>query len=144
MIVTVDEDVRLSGVVSVRRGNVWWRTGLRSPWMMPIECRYFNPLATSASFISVSASEDRGRKGEIGHTRRRRLTSGCFDVNSMMFPLVIHSVMIHNGNSFGETPSTGKMLGWERRLQITISWNKRCHQSSEACITCEITGCVPA
>ena len=63
---------------------------------------------------------------EIRRTRRRRLTSGCLEVKSMMFPSIIHSVMMHNGKSFGETPNTGRMLGWERRLQITISWNKRC------------------
>ena len=61
----------------------------------------------------------------IGRTRRRRLTSGCFDVKSMMFPSIIHSETIHNGNSLGEIPNTGRTFGWERRLQMTISWNKR-------------------
>ena len=58
---------------------------------------------------------------EIGHTRRRRLTSGCFEAKSMMFPSTIHSVMTHSGNSFGDTPNTGRTFGWESRLQITIS-----------------------
>jgi len=62
---------------------------------------------------------------EIGRTRRRRLASGCLSVKSMMSPSTIHSLITHSGNSFGETPSTGKTFGWERRLQITISWNKR-------------------
>lgn len=63
------------------------------------------------------------------------MTSGWFDVKSIMFPSIIHSVITHNGNSFGETPNTGRMFGWERRLQITISWNKRCHGSSEPYVT---------
>jgi hypothetical protein len=53
-------------------------------------------------------------------------------VKSMMFPSIIHSVMNHRGNSFGETPRTGKTFGWERHLQIMISWNKRCHKLSSA------------
>ena len=43
--------------------------------------------------------------------------------------------MTHNGKSFGETPSTGRTFGWERRLQITISWNRRCHESSKTYMT---------
>jgi len=74
----------------------------------------------------------------------------------MMFPSTIHSVMRHNGNSLGETPKTVKTFGWERRLQITISWNKRCHELSNARTTCvrslaanlfgsgQILGCVGA
>ena len=62
---------------------------------------------------------------EIGRTRRRRLASGCLSVKSTMFPSIIHSLITHSGDSFGETPRTGKTLEWERRLQITISWNKR-------------------
>lgn len=46
-------------------------------------------------------------------------------MKSMTFPFMIHSVMRHGGKSFGETPSMGKMFGWERPLQITISRNKR-------------------
>ena len=61
------------------------------------------------------------RRERVGHTRRRRLTSGCFEAKSMMFPSAIHSVMTHSGNSFGETPNTGRIFGWERRLQMTIS-----------------------
>ena len=78
------------------------------------------------------------RKTEISRTRRRRLTSGCFDTKSMMFPSIIHSETMHNGNNFGETPSTGRTLGCERRLQITISWNKRFRGSSEAHVECQI------
>ena len=40
--------------------------------------------------------------------------------------------MTHNGNSLGETPNTGKTFGCERRLQIMISWNKRCHELLKA------------
>ena len=69
---------------------------------------------------------------------------GCFDVKSMMFPSVIHSVMTQSGNSFGEIPKVGRTFGWERRLQITISWNKRCPKSSTAHIPHEITGYIPA
>jgi hypothetical protein len=50
-------------------------------------------------------------KIEIGHTRRRRLTSGCSEVKSMMFPSIIHSVMMHSENIFGEIPRTGKTFG---------------------------------
>jgi hypothetical protein len=87
--------------------------------MISIECRYCNPLAASASFEGFQDLAVEGKM--IGRTRRRRLTSGCFDVKSMMFPSIIHSLMTHSGNSFGETPRTGKTFGWERRLQITIS-----------------------
>jgi len=59
----------------------------------------------------------------------------------MMFPSTIHSVMTHNGNSFGETPDTAKTFGWESRLQIMISWNKRCHESLKTGITRKITCC---
>jgi hypothetical protein len=103
-------------------------TGLRSLWTISIECRYCNPLAASASFRNVSVIQGFGEERGSGVLRRRRLTSGCFDVKSMMFPSTIHSVMTHNGNSFGETPNTARTFGWERRLQIMISWNKRCHE----------------
>jgi hypothetical protein len=99
--------------------------------MMFIECRYSNPLAASASFRGVQDLAVEGRT-EIGRTRPRRLTSGCFDVKSMIFPSTTHSVMVHSGNSFGETPRTGNTFGWEKRLQITTSWNKRCHELSGA------------
>ena len=65
----------------------------------------------SCELQDVSGFEDRGEI-EIGPTRRKRLTSGCFDVKSIMFPSIIHSVIMHNGKSFGETPSTGRMFGW--------------------------------
>jgi len=55
-------------------------------------------------------------------------------MKSMMFPLIIRSVMIHNGNSFGETPNTGRTFGWVRRFQIRISWNKCCHELSDVYI----------
>jgi len=87
----------------------------------------------------LSIWESAGRT-EIGRTRQMRLTSGCFDVKSMMFPSTIHSVMIHNENSFGETPNTVRMFGWERRLQIRISWNKCCYEPSDAHMPCEIVG----
>ena len=82
------------------------------------------PARRFCKLRDVSVFED-GGKIEMRRTRRRRLTSGCFEVKSMMFPSIIHSVTMHNGKSFGETPSTGRTFGWERRLQITISWNKR-------------------
>ena len=59
-------------------------------------------------------------KTEIGRTIRRRLTSGCFDVKSIMFPSIIHSVMTHNGDNFGETPSTGRGASRARCLGITL------------------------
>jgi len=62
----------------------------------------------------------------------------------MMFPSTIHSVITHTGNSFGETPSTGRTFGWERRLQVTISWNKRCYEWSATHTTRKITRCEPA
>lgn len=63
------------------------------------------------------------------------MTSGCLEVKSVMFPWTIHSVMVHSGNSFGETPSTGRTFGWDRRLQITISRNNPCHQPSKVRLT---------
>jgi len=60
-----------------------------------------------------------------------------------MSPSTIHSVMTHSGNSFWETPNIGKMFGWERRLQIMISGNKRCHESLRA-ENHKITSCEPA
>jgi len=87
--------------------------------------------------FSVQGLEDE----QIGRTKRRRLTSGCFDVKSMMFPSTIHSVMMHSGNNFGETPNTAETFGWESRLQMMISWNKRWQGSLKADITRKITCC---
>ena len=110
MEIAVDEDVCLCGNVSDSEGKqVVARTGLRSLCTISIECRYCNPLAASANFEVFQNSRIEAR--EIRRTRRRRLTSGCFDVKSMMFPSTIHSVMMHNGNNFGETPNTGRTFG---------------------------------
>ena len=79
--------------------------------------------------FGVSQGQGIGGK-EDRRTRRRRLTSGCAEVKSRMFPLIIHSEMIHNGNSLGQIPKTGSTLGWDRRRQIAMSWNKRCHELS--------------
>jgi hypothetical protein len=78
--------------------------------MMSIECRYRNPLAASASLGGISGFEDEGKR-KIGRTRRRRFTPGFLDVKSMMFPPVIHSETMHNGNSSGEIPNTGRTFG---------------------------------
>jgi hypothetical protein len=51
MEITVDEDVCLREIVSDGQENrLVVRTGLRSLCTIPIECRYSNPLAASASF----------------------------------------------------------------------------------------------
>ena len=48
------------------------RTGLRSPWMTRIECKYLNPLAAPASFkqvcqgLSVEVGEGLDLLGEGG------------------------------------------------------------------------------
>ena len=128
----INENICLYGVIS---GSRWkqlvTRTGLRSLCMISIVWRYCSPLATSASFSHVSGSGDFWGRTEIGRTRQRRLTSGCLDMKSTIFPSIIHLVMMHNENSFGETPNTVRMFGWERRLQIGISWNKFCNEPSD-------------
>ena len=61
--VAVDDDVCLCGTVNEhRRKLLVARTGLRSLWIMSIECRYCNPLAASASFWGISGSGDRGKR----------------------------------------------------------------------------------
>lgn len=51
----VDDDVCLCGIISEGQPEpLVARTGLRSLWMMSIECRYCNPLAASASLRGIS------------------------------------------------------------------------------------------
>ena len=51
MEIAVDYDVCLRRTISDNESKrVAARTGLRSPCMISIECRYCNPLAVSASF----------------------------------------------------------------------------------------------
>jgi len=62
MEIVVNEDIRLCEIISgSQKGWLVARTGLRSPCMIPIECKYPSPPAASASFRSISGFKDRGR-----------------------------------------------------------------------------------
>ena len=70
---------------------------------------------------------------KLRRTRRMRLTSGWADVKSRVFPSITHSdSTMYNGNTLGEMPKIWRALGWDTRLQITLSWNKRCPEPLKA------------
>jgi hypothetical protein len=60
---------------------------------------------------------------EMELTRRKRLASGLDFMYSITFPLGIHSEMMRKYRGFfdTETPSSGKIFGWDKRFQIRTS-----------------------
>ena len=62
-----------------------------------------------------------------GLTNRKRFFSGLDFTYSITFPLGIHSVIMRKqcGSVETETPNKGKMFGWDKYFQPTISRHNR-------------------
>ena len=62
-----------------------------------------------------------------GLTSRKRFFSGLFFAYSITFPLGIHSVIMRKrcGSVDTDAPNKGKMFGWDKCFQPTISRHNR-------------------
>ena len=114
-------------------------TPFKSPCTTPWPCIYINPLAMSLSLALEGVVNIR-----CGHwweelTSSNRSTFRLSSMNSLIFPLSIHSETIAKLRWPIITPNSGSTFGWRRDFQVTTSLQNLYHDKHQLTDKCSST-----
>jgi len=101
-------------------------TPFRSPCIIPSLCIYSNPWAIPVSYQKGFHRWRMGSIVERNHTSSNRFASLCAPMNSLIFPLTIHSETIAKSLFPIVTPNSGSTFGWKRLFHVMTSLQNVC------------------